>query len=117
VTGGRAHPDNDPVEALDLERVADWRIKKLGEDPSDQHSAAAAKLLQELADDVRGLPGAPVYVEYLAILNWLGEFDVMDDFAERAHEYRARIGVDHFPRTGEDYLRALIELAKDTAGM
>ena len=117
MTGGRAHPDNDPVEALDLERVADWRIKKLGEDPSDQHSAAAAKLLQELADDVRGLPGAPVYVEYLAILNWLGEFDVMDDFAERANEYRARIGVDHFPQNGDDYLRALIELAKDTAGM
>jgi len=43
--------------------------------------------------------------------------DVMDDFAERANEYRARIGVDHFPQNGEDYLRALIELAKDTAGM
>jgi len=73
--------------------------------------------LQNLADDVRRLPGSPVYVDFLSILNWLGEFDVMDDFAERAHEYRARIGVDHFPRTGEDYLRALIELAKDTAGM
>jgi hypothetical protein len=66
---------------------------------------------------MRRLPGSPAYVEYLAILNWLGEFDVMEDFAERASDYRARIGVDHFPRNGDDYLRALIALAKDTAGM
>jgi hypothetical protein len=110
-------PATDPIEATDLERIADWRIKKLGENPDDQQSAAAAKLLQTLADDVRRLPGSPAYVEYLAILNWLGEFDVMDDFAERANEYRARIGVDRFPRNGDDYLRALIELAKDTAGI
>ena len=108
---------DDPVEALDLERVADWRIRKLGEHPSDRESAAAAKLLQTLADDVRRLPGSPAYVEYLAILNWLGEFDVMDDFAERANQYRARIGVDNFPQNGDAYLRALIELAKDTAGI
>jgi hypothetical protein len=108
---------DDPIEAVELERAADWRIRKLGEDPSDRQSAVAAKLLQNLADDVRRLPGAPAYVEYLAILNWLGEFDVMDDFAERANDYRARIGVDHFPQNGEAYLRALIALAKDTAGL
>jgi hypothetical protein len=108
---------DDPIEAVELERAADWRIRKLGEDPSDRQSAVAAKLLQNLADDVRRLPGAPAYVEYLAILNWLGEFDVMDDFAERANDYRARIGVDNFPQNGEAYLRALIALAKDTAGL
>jgi hypothetical protein len=108
---------DDPIEAVELERAADWRIRKLGEDPSDRQSAVAAKLLQNLADDVRRLPGAPAYVEYLAILNWLGEFDVMDDFAERANDYRARIGVDHFPQNGDAYLRALIALAKDTAGL
>jgi hypothetical protein len=108
---------DDPIEAVELERAADWRIRKLGEDPSDRQSAVAAKLLQNLADDVRRLTGAPAYVEYLAILNWLGEFDVMDDFAERANDYRARIGVDHFPQNGEAYLRALIALAKDTAGL
>ena len=107
---------DDPPEVTDLERVADWRIKKLGENPDDEQSAAAAKLLQTLADDVRRLPGSPAYVEYLAILNWLGEFDVMEDFAERANEYRARIGVDHFPPNGDAYLRDLIALAKDTAG-
>jgi hypothetical protein len=108
---------DDPIEAVELERAADWRIRKLGEDPSDRQSAVAAKLLQNLADDVRRLTGAPAYVEYLAILNWLGEFDVMDDFAERANDYRARIGVDHFPQNGDAYLRALIALAKDTAGL
>jgi hypothetical protein len=108
--------DEALAEAIELERAADWRIKKLGENPSDQQSAAAARLLQKLADDVRRLRGSPAYTEYLAILNWLGEFDVMEDFAERAHEYRARIGVDHWPQSGEDYLRALIALAKDTAG-
>ena len=107
----------DPLEVTDLERVADWRIRKLGENPGDAQSAAAAKLLQMLADDVRRLPGSPAYVEYIAILNWLGEFDVMEDFAERANEYRARIGADRFPQSGEDYLRVLIELAKETAGM
>ena len=40
----------------------------------------------------------------------------MEDFAERAHDYRARIGVDHFPATGEDYLRALTALAREIAG-
>jgi hypothetical protein len=109
-------PTNDPIEAAELARAADWRIKKVGENPSDQVSAKAAKLLQKLADEVRGLVGSAAYTEYLAILNWLGEFDVMGDFAERAREYRMRIGLDHFPTDGEAYLRALIVLAKDAAG-
>ena len=108
---------NDPIEATELERVADWRIRKLGENPADRESEAAAKLLQKLADDVRRLHGSPIYVEYLAILNWLGEFDVTEDFAARAHDYRTRIGVENFPQDGEDYLRVLVALAKDTAGV
>jgi hypothetical protein len=107
---------NDPIEAAELERAADWRIRKMGVDPADEMSAAAARLLQKLADEVRGLKGSPVYTEYLAILNWLGEFDVMEDFAERAHEYRIQIGAGLFPENGEAYLYALIALAKETAG-
>lgn len=106
----------DPTETVELERAADWRIRKLGDNPADRQSAEAAKLLARLADDMRRLRGSPAHTEYLAILNWLGEFDVMEDFAERANDYRARIGVDHFPRDGEAYLRALVALAKDTAG-
>ena len=110
-----------PIEAEELERAADRRLRKLGESPSDTQSAAAARLLQKLADDLRGLSGSPLggspaYVEYLAILNWLGEFDVTEEFSERANEYRSRIGIAHFPENGEAYLRALITLARDTAG-
>ena len=107
---------DDPIEAAELERAADWRIRKLGENPADAVSAGAAELLQKLADEVRGLQGSPAYTEYLAILNWLGEFDVMEDFAERAHDYRTGIGVTHFPQNGEAYLNALIAIAKEIAG-
>lgn len=107
---------DDPIEAAELERVADWRLRQLGANPADRQSAAAAQLLHKLAEDLRRLGGGPAYAEYLAILNWLGEFDVMDDFAERANAYRAAIGVMHFPRDGGAYLEALTALAKEVAG-
>jgi hypothetical protein len=106
----------EPIEATELERAADWRIRQLGENPADRVNERAARLLQQLANELRVLKGSPAYTEYLAILNWLGEFDVMEEFAQRAHEYRARIGIEHFPENAETYLRALIGLAKDTAG-
>jgi hypothetical protein len=108
--------DVDLPEAVELERAADWRIKKLGENPADTESAAAAKLLQGLADDLRRLRGSPAYTEYQAICGWLDEFDGMAELAEYAHDYRMRIGADHFPASGEEYLRVLIGLAKDSFG-
>ena len=107
---------NDPMEAVELERTADWRIKKLGENPNDKESEAAAALLQKLADDMRRLAGSPAYREYQAICGWLDEFDGMAELAEYAHDYRLRIGVDKFPADGEAYLRVLIGFAKDTFG-
>jgi hypothetical protein len=107
---------NDPHEAIELERAADWRVRKLGENPDDAESAAAAKLLQRLADDVRGLTGSATYREYQAICGWLDEFDGMAELAEYAQDYRIRIGVDRFPASGEEYLRVLIGFAKDTFG-
>lgn len=107
---------DDPFEAQQLERAADWRIKKLGANPQDRQSADAARLLQRLADDVRRLRGSATYREYIAICNWLGEFDSLDDFAQRADEYRAGIGVAHAPDDGEEYLRALIGLARQIIG-
>jgi hypothetical protein len=107
---------NDPAEAVELDRMADWRIKKIGENPADRQSAAAAALLQHLAEDLRARRGGSALAEYTAILNWLGEFDVMEDFAERAHDYRMRIGIDAFPENGEAYLQALTALARETAG-
>ena len=107
---------DDLLEAVELERTADWRIQKLGENPADAESARAAALLQQLADDVRRLTSSPVYREYQAICGWLDEFDGMTELNDYAHEYRMRIGVDRFPTNGEDYLRVLIGFAKDTFG-
>ena len=109
-------PDADLLEAVELERAADWRIKRLGGDPSDRESETAAKLLQKLADDLRMLGDAPVYKEYRAICGWLDEFDGMAELSEYAHDYRVRIGVDHFPADGEAYLQVLIGFAKTTFG-
>ena len=107
---------SDLPEALELERAADWRIKKLGENPADRQSAEAAHLLQKLADDVRRLNGSAAYREYQAICGWLDEFDGMAELQEYAQDYRARIGVDKFPADGEEYLRVLIGFAKATFG-
>lgn len=106
--------ENDPPEAVELERAADWRIKKLGENPADGASAVAAKLLQKLADDLRARAGSPADREYQAICGWLDEFDGMAELSEYAHAYRMRIGIDRFPADGEEYLRALIGFAKVT---
>ena len=95
-------------EAEELERVAEWRMR--------MPDAEAAALLQKLADDVRRLPGSAVFREYTAICSWLGESDGIVDFVDRAHDYRARIGVDHWPADGEAYLRALVDLARQTIG-
>jgi hypothetical protein len=103
-------------EADELERAAEWRMRKADADPSDKVSRDAAALLERLAEDVRLLSGTAVFREYTAICNWLSESDDIVDFADMATDYRARIGVDHVPADGEAYLRALIELAKRTFG-
>lgn len=108
--------ENDLPEAIELERTADWRIRTLGENPQDAESAAAAKLLQRLADEVRALAGSATCREYQAICGWLDEFDGMAELSEYAQDYRARIGVDKFPASGEEYLRVLIGFAKATFG-
>ena len=108
--------DDDQFEAEELERVAAWRLRRVDEDPADKKSAAAARQLETLADDVRRLRGSALFQEYLAICNWLGESDGIADFMDMANDYRARIGVDHSPPDGEAYLQALIDLAKRTFG-
>jgi hypothetical protein len=103
-------------EAEALERTAEWRLRKLDADPTDTVSRSAAALLEKLAADVRRLAGTPVLREYTAICNWLGESDGIVDFMDMAQDFRARIGVDQHPADGKAYLRALIQLAKQTFG-
>ena len=94
-------------EAEELERAAEWRMRK---------GDASAELLEKLAEDVRRLPGSAVFREYTMICNWLGESGEIADFMDMAHDYRARIGVDRFPKDGAEYLRALVDLAKQMFG-
>ena len=103
-------------EADELERTAEWRMRKADADPSDAISRAAAVHLEKLAEDMRQLQGSAVLREYTAICNWLGESDGISEFMDMANDYRAGIGVDRSPADGEAYLRALVELAKQTFG-
>jgi len=103
-------------EAEELERAAEWRLRKVDANPADEQSRTAAALLVKLAEGVRNLAGSPLFREYTAICNWLGESDGIVDFMDMANDYRARIGIDHSPQDGEAYLRALIDLAKQTFG-
>ena len=46
-------------EAEELERTAEWRMRKVDAEPNDGQSRAAAVLLEKLAKDVRALGGTP----------------------------------------------------------
>jgi hypothetical protein len=117
MTGQPIHlMSTDPPEVEDLQRAAEWRLRCVDSDPNDHVSATSAALLQKLADELRALQGSALWREYGAICNWLAESDDVSDFAQLAHEYRQRIGVDAFPQTGEAYLQALLDLAKQTFG-
>lgn len=108
--------DDDLPEVRDLEAAAEWRMRKVDADPADAASEAAAKRLLTLAGDLRRGVDSATFKEYRAICGWLDEFDGMEDFLHLAHEYRAGIGFAHAPGSGEEYLRALIELAKRIFG-
>jgi len=104
--------DDDPPEVQDLERAAEWRLRCVDQNPLDSKSTEAAALLQRLANELRALQGSTLYRELGAICNWLAESDDISDFAQRAHDYRRRIGVDVWPESGEAYLRILLDMAK-----
>jgi len=112
-------------EAVELERAAEWRLRLVDARPDDARSAAAARQLQKLADDLRemqrrlraeGTQAALLLHEYRCICNWLGESEDISDLALLAHEYRTAIGFGQTAETGEDYLRALIALANKIFG-
>jgi hypothetical protein len=109
-----ADEPDDPAEAEELERAAEWRLRKVDADPADRQSAAAALALTRLAAELRQLRGGREQTELAALCTWLGESDAISDFAERAQEYRRGIGIIHRPATAEAYLQALIALAKES---
>jgi hypothetical protein len=105
--------DDDPPEVAELEAAAEWRLRQVDANPADTKSAAAARQLKALAEALRHLGGSPLLLELHALCGWLDESDNITDFSLRAHELRTRIGFDRHVETAEDYIRVLIELAKE----
>jgi len=106
-------PPDDPPEVAELEAAAEWWLGQVDTNPNDAQSAAAARQLQALADELRHLSDSALLRELHALCGWLEESDNITDFSLRAHEFRTRIGVDRQVEAAEDYLRMLIELAKE----
>ena len=99
-------------EAEELERTAAWRLRLVDADRGDTASAAAAILLERLADDLQRNDYRPLWMELRSIGNWLGESDAISDYAGLAAEYRSAIGISVHPRDGADYLRGLLAIAQ-----
>jgi hypothetical protein len=106
-------PDDDSPEVAELEAAAEWRLRQVDAAPDDARSAAAARQLQALAEGLRQLRDSPLLRELHALCSWLDESDNITDFSLRAHEFRTRIGFDRHVETTEEYIRVLIDLAKD----
>jgi hypothetical protein len=103
-------------EIEELERTAEWRLRLVDADPGDAASAAAARLLEALAADLRRADLSNLWTELRSIGNWLGESDAVSDYADLAADYRLRIGVSVFPADGAAYLTALLGIARVLAG-
>ena len=108
--------EDDLPEVQDLEIAAERRMQQVDANPEDRVSAAAARRLLALAEEVRRLSASPLMQEFHAICGWLDEFGGMEEFHQLAHEYRWQIGISHDPEGGEAYLHALIGLARQASG-
>ncbi len=102
----------EPPEVDELLDVAAWRLRRVDADPTDIASAAAARQLQALAEDLRNGADPALWTELGALQNWLAESDAISDYAALAAAYRARIGISDTPRTGADYLIGLLAIAR-----
>jgi hypothetical protein len=108
--------NDDAPEVTMLEKASEWRLRLVDADPGDERSARAARQLEKLANELRMLHGSPSWTEYMAIHNFLGEFDGLAEFSLRVQDFNDAIGFGRWAEDGEGYLRALIEMAKETLG-
>lgn len=107
----------DMQEAIALERAAEWRMRKADADPSDDRSLTAARQLEKLAGELRALRGSKAHLEYITLHNWLSESDAVSELAINVEYFNERLGFGTWAEDGAGYLRALIEMARETAGM
>jgi hypothetical protein len=101
----------EAVELEELERAAAWRLRRVDADPDDAASAAAAVLLQRLAEDLRQNAYSALWTELRSIGHWLEESDAISDFADLAADFRTRIGSSEHPADGAAYLTRLLAIA------
>ena len=103
--------NTETPEIEELERTAAWRWRLVDADPGDEVSAAAAVVLERFAGDLRRNDYSALWTELRSVGNWLGESDLISDYAELTADYRVRIGVSVHPADGADYLRGLLVIA------
>ena len=108
--------DESP-EVIELERAAEWRRRMVDAKPTDERNMKAARQLQRLAEELRAAPNLKLLEEYRCICNWLSESDGISDLQSRAQDYREMIGFGEWAGSGDEYLRALIRLARETFGV
>jgi hypothetical protein len=82
------------------------------EHPENERNEAAAEMLAKLAVEVRRLVGAPLGQEFEALQEkvYTAEWRGSDRLMEDENRHLSRIGFDSFPDTGEEYLRARMEI-------
>ena len=107
-------PCKSPIEneADALESTAEWRRRKAEEYPEDDRNGRAAKALAELAVEVRRLVGTPLGQEFEALQEkvYTAEWRGSDRLMEDENRHLSRVGFDSFPDTGEEYVRARMEI-------
>jgi len=99
-------------EADALESTAEWRRQKAEEYPEDDRNEAAAEMLAKLAVEVRRLVGTPIGQEFTALQEkaYAAEWRGFDRLIEDENRHRSRVGFDSFPDSGEEYVRARMEI-------
>ncbi len=110
IFGRGGTPLEDEADAL--ESTAEWRRQKAEEYPEDDRNEAAAEMLAKLAVEVRRLVGAPLGQEFEALQEkvYTAEWRGSDRLMEDENRHLSRIGFDSLPDTGEEYLRARMEI-------
>jgi hypothetical protein len=96
--------------ADELESTADWRCRKADENPEDERNTIAANLLECLANEVRSLVGSDLHAELSRTEE--GFSGDLSRVIEEENEYRRQIGFREFPRTGRNFLSALLHVHK-----
>lgn len=104
--------DEAATEAEALDRTAAWRLRRLDAEPDKTVHADAANRLERLAAELRHEAYPELWTELRAITHWLGESDLISDYADAAAAYRVRIGDDELPQDGAAYLQALLAIAR-----